>query len=212
MGPLAVAAGGHWHPLSATAAPAATTISRGRRRTTQPADAVTGWRIWHVRLDDDPPVLRAPYGEAPLVTGRTVRAECSVHTDHRVRWIDHAVPWSDLKCTSPEMRAAAARIECLYVADELIDHDRARRLADQLSTALGITTVVGYPNYALDDWHQRPDWYRCGGPDGLLDDEYEPLLGGERPHPPSRSAPRPRSPAGLFGAATSAAGASDGQG
>lgn len=226
--------------MSATAAPAVTT-SRGRRRITEPEDAAAGWRIWHLSLSDHPPALRAPYGEAPLVTGRTVHAECCVRADHqppepdcacgvyavesvidalyrlrvitaniatgttslfrptraaagtipvlaqvhltRVRWINRAVPWSDLKCTSPEMRAATARIDCLYLADELLEHDHARRLADQLGATLGVAAVVGYPTYTLDDWKHRPDWYRRGGPDGRLDDEYEPLVAGDRPHP-----------------------------
>lgn len=238
---------------SATAAPAAT-ASCGRRRTTEPADVTTrlftvnpekvaaGWRLWHFKPGDDPPALRAPYGEAPLVTGPAVRAECSVHADHqppepdcacgiyavdnvidalyrlrvitaniatgttslfrptrvaagtipvlarvhltRVRWIDRAVPWSELRCTSPEMRAATVRIECLYLADELIDRDAAEALADRLSGTVGVRALVGYPTYTLDDWEQRPDWYRRGGPEGLLDDEYEPLVSGDRPHPP----------------------------
>lgn len=116
-----------------------------------------------------------------------------------VRWINRAVSWSDLKCI-PEMRAAAARIECLYVADELIDHGHARRLGDQLSAALGVAAVVGYPEYTLDDWHHLPDWYRRGGPDGLLDDEYEPLVGGDRPHPVIPfSAPIPRPGEAVWG-------------
>lgn len=76
--------------MSATAAPAATT-SCGRRRTPKPADvfkvnrekAAAGWRVWHVSPSDDPPALRAPYGEAPLVTGRTVDAECCMYADHQ---------------------------------------------------------------------------------------------------------------------------------
>ncbi|MEZ0352381.1 hypothetical protein [Mycobacterium sp. pR1184] len=195
-----------------------------------------------MNLGDDPPTLRAPYGEAPIVTGPTVDAECCMHAGHqppepdcacgiyaianvidalyrlrvitaniatgttslfrptrvaagtipvlarvhltRVRWTDRAVAWSELRCTSPEMRAATARIERLYVADELIAYDHARRLADRLSATLGVPAVVGYPTYTLDDWEQRPDWYRRGGPEGLLDGEYEPLVGGDRPHPP----------------------------
>ncbi|WP_368834156.1 hypothetical protein [Mycobacterium intracellulare] len=268
--------------MNATAAPAATTISRGRRRIIEPADAATslfsrlpakylaGWRIWHLSLGDDPPALRAPYGEAPLVTGRTVRAECSVHADHqppeitcacgiyavenvidalyrlrvitaniatgttslfrstpvapdtipvlarvhlaRVRWINRAVRWSDRKCTSPEMRAAAARIECAYVADELVDHDRARRLADQLSTALGITAVVGYPEYTLDDWHRLPDWYHRGGPGMAYSTaNTSPSSAATGRTRSSRSARPSRSQARPYGAATSDAGAADGQ-
>ena len=182
--------------VSATTVAGRPSLIRPATVTNNLVDSASGWRVWHVMPDDDPPTLRAPYGEAPPVTGRTVHAECSVHPHHqpphplarvhlnRVRWINRAVPWSDLKCTSPEMRAATARIECLYVADELIDHARARRLADQLSTALGVPAIVGYPGYTLGDWHHRPDWYCRGGPDGRLDDEYEPLVGGDQPHPP----------------------------
>lgn len=112
----------------------------------------------------------------------TIPVLAHVHLN-RVRWINRGVSWSDLECTSPEMRAATASIEYLYVADELIDSDHARRLARQLNTTLGVAAVVGYPTYTLDDWYQLPDWYRRGGPDGLLDDEYEPLIGGENPHP-----------------------------
>lgn len=175
--------------MSATAAPAATTSCGGRRRTNDPdlLAAASGWRLWHLSPGDDPPALRAPYGEAPLVTGSTVHAECSDHAAHqpaeidcacgvyavenvidvlyrlrvitaniatgttslfrptrvaagtipvlarvqltRVRWIDRAVSWSELRCTSPEMRAATARIERLYIPGELIDPDHARRLA-----------------------------------------------------------------------------------
>ncbi|OJZ75697.1 hypothetical protein BRW65_03945 [Mycobacterium paraffinicum] len=231
--------------VSATAVPAAN-ASGGRYRTTDAEldkliDSATGWRIWHVRLVDERPALRAPYGDAPLVTAPAVRAECSVHVDHqppehdcacgvyavenvidalyrlcvitaniatgttslfrptrvapdtipvlahvhltRVRWINRAVPWSDLKCTSPEMRAGVARIEQLYLAAQLVDHKRAERLAERLRATLGVPAVVGYPGYTLDDWQSLPDWYRRGGPDGLLDDEYEPLVGGDRPHP-----------------------------
>lgn len=105
----------------------------------------------------------------------TIPVLARVHL-HRVRW-DHDA--SDVhKCITPEMRAASARIERLYLTDRLVGRDTARRIADQLAAALSVTAVVGYPGYTLDDWQQRPAWYRRGGPQASpgIDDEYLPLF------------------------------------
>lgn len=223
-----------------SAGPAVLALPAGPPVTTEPVDTAIGWRIWHVRRDDDPAALHPPCGGAPgcvgtrPVTNRTIHAQCIEQAGHeppepdcacgifavenvidalfrlhvityniatgttsawrptrlepgtvpvlarvrlhRVRW-DHDA--SEVhKCITPELRAATARIEQLYLTDQLLGGDAAHRIANQLSTGLGVAAAVGYPSYTLDDWQQRPAWYRRGGPQVSpgIDDVYMPLF------------------------------------
>lgn len=55
--------------MSATTVAGRPSLIRPAIVTNDLVDSASGWRIWHVGLGDDPLALRAPYGEAPLVTG-----------------------------------------------------------------------------------------------------------------------------------------------
>lgn len=80
---------------------------------------------------------------------------------------------------SPEMRAASARIERVYVPDEYIERTVARHIAGRLGRDFGVDVVAGYPSYTREDWQQRPAWYHGLGPE----DVYAKLACGTNPHP-----------------------------